>query len=349
MFGKFTLDSLASCAFGINPKSFENSSTAFVRNAARIFTSTSLDNLKAFSRFLPFSAKLQKRLNLNALKPKETKFFCDVIRSTVKHRRETGERRNDLIDLMIDCMKDASDLEPNNENVEDQYENDMKFEHKKRKIEIDDDVVVSTALNLLIAGYDTTALTLSFMGYFLSKHPDIQTKLQTEIDQVLEQGGVNLDYQDIQDLPYLEMCLLESLRHLTPIGAILRTCTSDYKFPNSNIAVKANDLIIIPAAGIHKDERYFPRPNQFNPENFSKESKQSRSPYAFLGFGQGPRACIGMRFALLEVKVAMIEVMANYSFVCSGKNLEPLEIDPHSIMGYVKGGLHARIERRRKH
>ena len=109
---------------------------------------------------------------------------------------------------------------------------------------------------------------------------------------------------------------------------------------------RLNDLILIPAYGIHKDERYYPNPEQFNPEHFSKKAKQSRSPFTFLGFGQGPRACIGMRFALLEAKVAVMEVLHNYSFTYSNKNPEVLRIDPQSQLGYIKEGLYAKIEHR---
>jgi cytochrome P450 len=346
VFGKFTLDSLASCGFGINPKSFEETSSVFVKNAARMFHSTSLDNFKAFSRVFPYSARLQKILGVNVLKPTETRFFRDVIKNSVKQRRLTGETRNDLVDRMIECMRPEQDQE--NSESQEQFETDMKFEHGKKIQELDEDIVVSTALNLLTAGYDTTSLTLSFMGYFLSKHPEIQTRLQNEIDQAYENNdGKHLDYQAIQALPYLEMCLLESLRHLTPIGAVLRACTKDYTFPGTNIKLRIDDMLIIPACGIHRDEQYYPEPEKFNPEHFSPEGKRSRSPYSFLAFGQGPRACIGMRFALLETKMAMIEVLYNYTFIYSDKNPDVLEVDPHSIMGYVKGGLHAKIQKRK--
>ena len=348
IFGKFSLDALATCAFGINPQSFEDNSPIFVKHAARMFTTTTMDSIKIFSRLLPFSAKLQKSLNLNALKPKETKFFRDIIRQTVKHRRETGERPNDLIDLMIDCMKSTGTaVDKTNTDAGDQYENDMKLEHNKTKLELDEDILVSTALILLVAGYDTTGMTLSFMGYYLSKHPDVQARLQDEIDQAFEDNEGNLpEYQAIQELPYLEMCIMESLRLMVPVGGLFRVCTKDYKIPNSHVELRKNDLIVIPAAGIHRDERYYPNPDHFNPENFSKEAKQSRSPYTFLGFGQGPRACIGMRFALLEAKVAMMSVLSKYSFIYSEKNPETLVLDPQSQLGYVKEGLFAKVERR---
>lgn len=312
-----------------------------------MFTINLLDNIKILSRFLPYSAELQKMLNLSILKPKETKFFFDVIKKTIKHRRETGDRPNDLIDMMIDCMKPMSGTEKDSySESHDQFEKDMKLEHKKIS-ELDEDMVVSTAFILLVAGYDTTGMTLSYIGYFFSKHQDIQTRLQNEIDQAYEENEGKLpEYQIIQELPYLEMCIMESVRCMTPVGGMLRACTKDYRFPNSNVEVKVNDLILIPAYGIHKDERYYPNPEQFNPENFSKKAKQSRSPFTFLGFGQGPRACIGMRFALLETKVAVMEVLHNYSFIYSNKNPEVLQIDPQSQLGYIKGGLYAKIEHR---
>ena len=101
---------------------------------------------------------------------------------------------------------------------------------------------------------------------------------------------------------------------------MIRACTKDYMLPKTDITIKRDDLVIIPGSGIHLDERYYPEPDTFNPENFSKERKQSRSPYTFQGFGQGPRACIGMRFALLATKVAIMSILRSYSFVYSEMN-----------------------------
>ena len=124
---------------------------------------------------------------------------------------------------------------------------------------------------------------------------------------------------------------------------MLRACNSDYNLPGTDYTVRRNDLVSISAIGIHHDERYYPNPEQFNPDNFSKEACQSRSPYTFLGFGQGPRACIGMRFALLEAKVAVAMMMRKYTFLPSNKNAAVLELEPTSQLGYIKGGLWSKI------
>merc|ERR1712080_271193 len=91
--------------------------------------------------------------------------------------------------------------------------------------------------------------------------------------------------------------------------------------------------------GIHRDPEYYSHPNEFYPEHFSKEEKAKRHPYAFQAFGQGPRACIGMRFALLEAKVAVLDTWRRFSFLPGTKTLEPLELDPASQLGWVKGAL----------
>ena len=67
------------------------------------------------------------------------------------------------------------------------------------------------------------------------------------------------------------------------------------------------------------DERIYPNPRQFNPDNFSSAARKARSPYSFIGFGQGPRACIGMRFAMLEAKVAMAKILRSFDFLPSDR------------------------------
>ncbi len=97
-------------------------------------------------------------------------------------------------------------------------------------------------------------------------------------------------------------------------------------------------------AALHSDPAVYPNPKEFNPDNFSKENKAKRSPYSFMPFGQGPRGCIGMRFALLEVKVALAEIIQNFILSPSEKTQEPLVLD--MMKATPKGGIHINVERR---
>ena len=99
------------------------------------------------------------------------------------------------------------------------------------------------------------------------------------------------------------------------------------------MTIRAGDEIHISAQGIHRDPQHYPDPLRFNPENFSKENRARRNPCTFMGFGQGPRNCMGMRFALLEIKIAMIRILRSYSLMPSPRTPEKLTKDPGNILG----------------
>jgi len=340
VFGKFSLDALASSAFGVNGESFKDKDSVFVKNAAAIFKNSTLENIIASIKFIPGVPQVCEFFKINSFKPKATKFFRDIIQQTIRTRKDGKERKNDLVDLMLECMKDDTPTDADEEPT-DQYEKDMKLtDHKKSKQKLDELTVVATALVLLVAGYDTTGMTLSYLAYEMSKNPEIQKKLQEEIDEAFEESGGELpDYNVIQSLPYLDMVIHETLRFHSPVGANTRVATKDYVLPGTDIVLKKEDMISFNAQGLHFDPEHWTNPTEFDPEHFSKESKATRNPYAFQAFGQGPRACIGMRFALLEAKVAVMAVLSKFSFTCGTKTQEPLVLDGESALAYVKGGL----------
>merc|ERR1711988_1150211 len=216
----------------------------------------------------------------------------------------------------------------------DQYEADMKLAHKTNVKNLDEMSFIGTAMVFLVAGYDTTGMTLSWICYELAKNPDLQRRLQDEVDAVYDSaGGKTPDYTDIQGFAFLDQLIQESLRLHTPIA--LQRCVTSTEY-----------TVFINSLGIHSDPEYFPNPSVFNPDNFSKEAKASRSPYTFLGFGQGPRACIGMRFAMLETKVALVKVFRQFSFERVERTVEQATTDPGSQLGYAKEGLYVRVVRR---
>ena len=104
-------------------------------------------------------------------------------------------------------------------------------------------------------------------------------------------------------------------------------------------------MVIVPHESIMKDKKFYPNPDKFDPENFSAENKAKRSPYAFLGFGQGPRNCIGMRFALLQTKIALAKVLLNYEVVPCEKTPNELIRDPMSQNGLPKGGFWLKVQK----
>merc|ERR1712106_1252130 len=178
----------ASSAFGVNAESFKNENSKFVKYAAATFQTSALENITIALKFIPGVPQFCELFKINCFKPKETRFFRDIIQQTIRTRRETQERKNDLVDLMLDCMKDGTQADTAEEPA-DQYEKDMKLtDNKKSKQNMDEITVVATALVLLVAGYDTTGMTLAYAAYELSKNPEIQKKLQDEIDEAFEES-----------------------------------------------------------------------------------------------------------------------------------------------------------------
>ncbi len=96
-----------------------------------------------------------------------------------------------------------------------------------------------------------------------------------------------------------------------------------------------------------KDSKYYPDPLVFNPERFGPDAKANRNPYTYLPFGQGPRNCLGMRFALLQMKIALAKVLSKYRVVPCEKTVKGnLEIDPTSPQSMPKGGVWVKVETR---
>ena len=141
------------------------------------------------------------------------------------------------------------------------------------------------------------------------------------------------------------MVVYETLRFF-PLGDIERKCVREYRIQGTNFIVPKGMIVQLPVTGIMMDEKYFPDPECFNPENFSQENKQKRSPYAFLAFGLGPRNCVGSRLALLQIKVAVINLVYNFKVLSCPRTPKKLTVDTKWGPADVKGGIWVKFQSR---
>lgn len=142
------------------------------------------------------------------------------------------------------------------------------------------------------------------------------------------------------------MVVNESLR-LFPITIIERLCVKDYPVPNTNFTIPKGMMVGIANHGVMRDPKYFPDPDNFNPDvNFDPKTKQQRSPYAFLAFGQGPRNCIGMRFALLNMKMALIKMISSYKVMACDKTPKEMVHEPTNPFSTPRGGTWVTVQKR---
>ncbi|XP_015284769.1 PREDICTED: cytochrome P450 3A19-like, partial [Gekko japonicus] len=192
-----------------------------------------------------------------------------------------------------------------------------------------DKEIIAQAIIFIFAGYETTSSSLSFLSYCLATHPDVQQRLQEEIDEALPDQATPT-YDAILQMEYLDMAVNETLRLFPPGARIERVCKSTVEI--NGVTIPEGTVTVIPAYVLHRDPEYWPEPEEFRPERFSKENKETLDPYVFLPFGAGPRNCIGMRFALLTLKVAVVVLLQRYTFRTCQETQVPLELDTRGFM-----------------
>jgi cytochrome P450 family 6 len=153
--------------------------------------------------------------------------------------------------------------------------------------------VAAQCFVFFIAGFETSSTAAQFALYELARNPDIQKKLQEEIDEVSRQHGGKITYEAVQGMELLDRVVAETLRMYPPVPVLTRQCTKTYTIPGTNAVIDEGVLAIIPVYAIQRDERYFPNPSKFDPDRFTEENKAKRDNYVYLPFGEGPRVCIG--------------------------------------------------------
>merc|ERR1711862_605265 len=147
-FGKYSLDALASCAAGVDGQSSTNDKSVFVKNAAMLFEQGGMMTLGFLIKLIPGANELLELLNINIMKPNVTKYFRDLILNTMNARKKSGARRNDIVDLMLDCLKEDEPEDKEDEDNNNQFDKDQKFAHNKKGAKVSEDEVVACSCSL---------------------------------------------------------------------------------------------------------------------------------------------------------------------------------------------------------
>jgi cytochrome P450 family 6 len=129
----------------------------------------------------------------------------------------------------------------------------------------------------------------------LCKHPEIQKKVQDEIDRVLiEANSEEISYDMLHKMKYLECCIDEALRKYPIVPILNRECSKEHKFAGTNWTLKKGTPIIIPVQGLHRDPDIYENPLEFRPERFidSSNGNGKSNGVFYLPFGDGPRLTI---------------------------------------------------------
>jgi cytochrome P450 len=185
---------------------------------------------------------------------------------------------------------------------------------------MEDGLIRDQLLTMLIAGHDTSTALLGWALYLLGKHPEAMEKATAEADAVL--GTDPPTIESVACLDYLEKVMLEALRLYPPIHLGQRRAAQDLEFQGYRIP--AGQRVVYSIYLTHRMPLYWPEPARFDPERFSPENARQRPHYTYLPFGGGPRNCIGLAFAQVEVKVVLARLLQRFEL-----RLEPRKIHPH--------------------
>ncbi|CAK1577961.1 unnamed protein product [Parnassius mnemosyne] len=164
---------------------------------------------------------------------------------------------------------------------------------EKVSLELDNLLITAQVFIFFAAGFETSSLATSFTLHQLAFHPQIQKKVQKEIDNVLSKYDGKLCYDAIKEMKYLDCAFREGMRMFPSLGFLVRECAWKYTFPEINLRIDEGVIVIIPLQAMHNDPQYFENLNHFSPERFLPENVNSKTKYVYLPLGDGPRACIG--------------------------------------------------------
>ncbi|XP_055543416.1 uncharacterized protein LOC129728966 [Wyeomyia smithii] len=178
--------------------------------------------------------------------------------------------------------------------------------------------IYHNAYTVILAGNDTSALSLAYTCLFLAMYPHIQNKVYAEIQHNLPDKGWPITLESLKQLEFMDMCIKETLRLCPVVPNIARQTIKNISIDGQ--AVPKDSIIILSLYTLHRRVDFWgPNASQFNPENFHPDRAKQRHPYAYLPFSGGPRNCIGWRYAMLSIKVMLVHLLRNFKLHTSIK------------------------------
>ncbi|KAF5287525.1 hypothetical protein FQA39_LY04153 [Lamprigera yunnana] len=319
-FTRFANDIIGTCAFGIRSNSLKHRDNEFYVMGKE---ATDFSGIKGFKFFgYEISPTLMKLFDIKIFNKKVRTFFKKIIKETVNLRREQNIIRPDMIHLLLEAAKKMKNFSE---------------EEKKKNIinELSDEDITAQALIFFIAGFDTVSTAMCFLTYNLAINPDVQRRLYEEITETMKQS-LKTTYESITSMKYLDCVISESLRLNSPVTILDRRCQKSYTIKSVNpiektVHLDPGTIVWIPVTALHQDEQYFPNPKKFDPERFNSENKSNINRFAYLPFGS--------RFALLEIKMIIVEILKHFEIIPNAETKIPLKPSVMNFNGLPKEGI----------
>lgn len=313
---KYTTDVVSSCIFAADAQSFTKEK-AEIREMGRKLLEP---NVKIVIMFLLIGlVPALKKIIPIAFVPKPIEqFFTKLMEDAVAYREQNNIKRVDYLDHLIS------------------------LKGRKQLSMLD---LAAHGVTFFIDGFETSSLAMCFALYELAHNPECQETLRSELMGACNEDG-SIDYDTLLELPYLDQVLNESLRLWPPAAFLSKVCTVPTELEvndgGKRVLIERGTPVMIPLWQIHRDSENYEDAERFNPDRFAPEvggTKAYREKGCFAPFGDGPRQCLGMRFALMQVKRGIFEIITKYDISVNAKTKQPVELDPKTFIIAPLGGL----------
>lgn len=271
--------------------------------------------------------------------PDEVKnYLISIVKQQIDHRESNNITRKDFIQILIQ-LRNTGEISIDDTNWDVTTSSD---EHTKT---MSIEQCAAQVFLFYVAGYDTSASTIAYAVFELAQNQEIMRKLQMEITECLEQHNGNITYECIQSMTYMDACLMEVIRKYPALPILNRECTIDYKVPDSHLTIRKGTAIVISLLGMARDPENFPDPETYDPNRFITANPEYNEA-AYIPFGYGPRACIGLRLGNLMAKIGLIHLLMKYDF--TPLDSKQLEFDNFAVGLVVKGGIRLAVSNRKR-
>jgi cytochrome P450 len=265
------------------------------------------------SSFLPLPIGWPTPRNLRARKAIAR--LNQTVYRVIAERRASGQDPGDVLSMLLGAEEEGTGAKMNDGEVRDEV------------------------MTLFLAGHETTANALAWTFYLLSRHPDVYARLHAEVDGAL--GGRTPTMQDLPRLPYAMQVFKEAMRLYPPAYILGRETLREvdlgpYKLP-------AKTTIFINTYGMHRNPKYFPNPEKFDPDRFGPDQEKQMTRSSYIPFSGGPRICIGNQFALIEGHIVLAALTQRVTFEAVSDTV----VEPEPLITLrPRGGVPLRVRRR---
>ncbi|CAB3365186.1 Hypothetical predicted protein [Cloeon dipterum] len=340
LMGCLFTDIIGSCIFGITCNTIKEPNNQFRVMGKKLFEFDFVQALKSMISF--FMPEVAMKLKLTSMPPDAIEFFKKLSKDIVEQRKKSKVVQKDFMQLLMELQEKGS-VAVDADEEESERHNELQHDAAK-DFQMTDIDLAAQATIFFLAGFETSSTVTTFALFELAANPDVQQKAQSEIDEVLAETEGKITYDALKKMNYLDFILKESMRKFPPLPVLSRVCTKTYTIPNTNITIDKGTTVQIPSYSLHNDPKYFPDPERFDPERFSDEGQKYQ--FIYTPFGEGPRQCIGNRFAIIQSKLALLTFLRRFRVVFSPKTVYPVQLDIRQFVPTSQGGVWLQIEKR---